>query len=127
MDSGLSTKPGYGLGAGLLFTVALFFFAITPWFGLSLMVLFLSGMGDLAFLTMGVTLLQLLVPQALLGRVMSLWMIGGSLMFIGALPLGIVGDILGLRVAIAGGAVISLAFFFWLGVARPSLRRMSPE
>ena len=113
------------LGSCLLFIVALFFFAITPWFGVSLTVLFFVGMGDLTFTSMGVILLQLLVPQALLGRVMSLWMIGGSFMFIGALPMGIVGDALGLRVALAGGAVICLAFFLWLGVVRPSIRRAS--
>ncbi len=113
------------LGVGLLFIVTLFLYAITPWFGVSLTVLFFVGMGDLTFVSLGVVLLQLLVPQALLGRVMSLWMLGGALMFIGALPMSIVGNVVGLRGAIAGGAVVCLAFFLWLGVVKPSIRRIS--
>ena len=115
------------LGTGLLFIVTLFFYAITPWFGVSITVLFFVGMGDLTFMSLGVVLLQLLVPPALLGRVMSVWMLGGALMFIGALPMGLVGDVVGLRGAIAGGAVVCLAFFLWLGVVKPSIRQASPQ
>ena len=48
-------------------------------------------------------------------------------MFIGALPMGLVGDVVGLRGAIAGGAVVCLAFFLWLGVVKPSIRQASPQ
>ncbi len=115
------------LGMILLFTVGLFFYAISPWFGLTLVFLFLTGMGDLNFVSLGAVLLQLLVPQALLGRVMGLWSIGASFMFIGVLPMGVVGDLLGLRYALAGGALICLFFLLWLGVVRTPIRRMAVD
>ena len=113
------------LGLCLQFIVALFLFAITPWFQLSLLVLFLVGMGEMSFVSMGGILLQLLVPQALQGRVISLWTTVGALMFLGALPMGIVGDLFSLRAAFAGGAVICLLFFLWIGVAQSRVRRLS--
>ena len=113
------------LGAGLLFIVALFVFAITPSFELSLVVLFLVGMGEMTFVSMGGVMLQLLVPRTLQGRVISLWTTVGALMFLGALPMGIVGDVFNLRAAIAGGAVICLIFFLWIGVVKSRVRRLS--
>ena len=113
------------LGMILLFTIGLFSYAIAPWFGLTLVLLFLTGMGDLNFVSLGAVLLQLLVPQALLGRVMGLWSIGASFMFIGVLPMGVVGDLIGLRYALAGGAIICFVFFLWLGIVRTPIRRMA--
>lgn len=113
------------LGTVLLFAIALFFFALAPSFSLALVALPLVGMGGMTFVAMGTTLLQLLAPPALQGRILSLWMIGGSFQFVGALPMGFVGDAMGLRFAIAGGAVICLALVFWLGVVRPPIRRLA--
>ena len=112
------------LGTILLFAVSLFLFAISPWFGLAVVMLFFTGMGDLNFVSLGTALLQLRVPHALLGRVMGLWSIGASFMFLGVLPMAFVGDLLGLRYALAGGALICIAFLAWLGVIRTPIRRM---
>ena len=40
------------LGAVLLFIVSLFLFAITPWYGLSLVLLFLAGVGEFGFIAL---------------------------------------------------------------------------
>ena len=48
-------------------------------------------------------------------------------MFLGVLPMAFVGDLLGLRYALAGGALICLLLLAWLGVIRPPIRRMSDQ
>ena len=111
------------LGTGLLFCSALLLFTINPWIWLMWPILFLVGMGGLTFVSMGTTVLQLLVPKAMMGRVMSIWYTGSSFVSLGALPTGLVGDAIGLRVAFGGGAIISLGFLVVFGVLNSALRR----
>ena len=111
------------LGAVLLFIVSLFLFAITPWFGLSLGLLFLAGMGEFAFIALGTAILLLTVPSAFMGRVQSMWTMGGSILFIGALPMGLVGEAWGLRAALAVGAAICFLVWLVVGILLPSMRR----
>ena len=111
------------LGAVLLFIVSLFLFAITPWFGLSLGLLFLAGMGEFAFIALGTVILLLTVPAAFMGRVQSMWTMGGSILFIGALPMGLVGEAWGLRAALAVGAAICFLVWLVVGILLPSMRR----
>lgn len=112
------------LGTIFVFAISLFLFSISPWFGLSVVLLFLTGMGDLNFVSLGTTLIQLQSPQGIMGRVMGLWSIGASFMFIGVLPMAFIGDLLGLRYALAGGAIICFACCVWLGLIRSSIRNM---
>jgi MFS family permease len=111
------------LGAGFLFCISLLLFTINPWTWLMWPILFLVGMGGLTFVSMGTIVLQLLVPKAMMGRVMSIWYTGSSFVSLGALPTGLVGDALGLRVAFGGGAIISLSFLVVFGVLNSALRR----
>ncbi len=111
------------LGSGLLFCISLLLFTINPWIWLMWPILFLVGMGGLTFVAMGTTVLQLLVPKVMMGRVMSVWYVGSSFVSLGALPTGLIGDALGLRVAFGGGAIISLGFLVVFGVLNSSLRR----
>lgn len=48
-----------------------------------------------------------------------------ALMLVGSLPMGLLGDAFGLRVAIASGAAILLIITLLLGVVYPPLRRAS--
>ena len=114
------------LGTITLFGVALFLFGFSQnyiyWVALAL--LFLTGIGFTGFISMGTTVLQLSTPQQLRGRMMSLWLIGAAMHYIGALPLGYVGEHWGWSTSLGGGALIMLAFVLWLGVFRPTLRRL---
>lgn len=112
------------LGTVFLFGVTLFLFAWSTWYWVSLGLLILVGMGSMSYVTMATTILQLTVPTEVQGRVLSLWMIGASLMFVGSLPAAIVADALTWPIALAGGAVLSLVFATWLGVLRPTIRRL---
>ena len=112
------------LGMIILFGITLFLFALSPIYALSLALLFLTGVGFTGFISMGTTILQLSVPPELRGRMMSVWLIGAAMHYIGALPLGAVGENYGWPISLGGGAVIMLAFVLWLGILRPTLRRL---
>ncbi|MCI0799120.1 MAG: MFS transporter [Chloroflexi bacterium] len=110
------------IGSIFMFCISLFAFAWSSWFWLSWAILFFVGMGSIV--PMGTTILQLTVPTELQGRVLSLWYLSAGLMFIGGLPMTLVADAAGWTVAIAGGAVICLVVGVWLGLWRPTLRRL---
>ncbi len=112
------------LGMIILFGVSLFFFALTPIYILSLVLLFFTGVGFTGFISMGTTVLQMTTPPELRGRMMSLWLIGAAMHYIGAWPLGTVGEYWGWPMSLGGGAVAMLAFVFVLGIMRPTLRRL---
>ena len=112
------------LGMIILFGVTLFLFALTPIYIVSLVLLFFTGVGFTGFISMGTTVLQLSTPPELRGRMMSLWLIGAALHYIGAWPLGAVGEYMGWAVSLGGGALIMLAFVLWLGILSPTLRRL---
>lgn len=59
-------------GSGLAYGIALLAFASTPWFSLALPLLGLVGAMDIIFGSTRITLIQLLVRQDMVGRVMSL-------------------------------------------------------
>ena len=112
------------IGFILLFDISLFIFAWSQWFWLSWAILLFVGMGSIGYISMGTTVLQLTVPSELQGRVMSLWYLSAGFMFIGSLPMALVADWVSWPVALAGGAVASLAFTLVLALGRPTLRRL---
>ncbi len=112
------------LGMIILFGVSLFIFAWSPWYIVSLGILFFVGMGFTGFISMATTILQLSTPPELRGRVMSFMLISAALHFIGALPQGVVADYYSFQIAIAGGALLMLSIVMWLGVSRSTVRRL---
>ena len=112
------------LGMIILFGITLLLFALSPMYALSLILLFFTGVGFTGFISMGTTVLQLSTPSELRGRMMSLWLIGAAMHYIGALPLGAVGEHYGWPMSLGGGALIMLAFVLWLGILRPTLRQL---
>ena len=112
------------LGMIILFGVSLLFFALTPIYILSLILLFFTGVGFTGFISMGTTVLQMTTPPELRGRMMSLWLIGAAMHYIGAWPLGTVGEYWGWPMSLGGGALAMLAFVLVLGILRPTLRQL---
>ena len=55
---------------------------------------------------------------------MMLWYIGAGFMFIGSLPMALVGDALNWPIAMGGGATMFLLVALVLGLCRPTLRRL---
>jgi MFS family permease len=76
------------LVGGLVFSLALIFFALSPFFILGLALLFIAGFASTVFSTIIATFIQLSVPNELRGRVMSLY----TVTLIGLPSLGALGS-----------------------------------
>jgi MFS family permease len=76
------------LVSGLIFCLSLIFFALSPFFILGLMLLFIAGVTSTVFSTIISTFIQLSVPNDLRGRVMSLY----TVTLIGLPSLGALGS-----------------------------------
>jgi MFS family permease len=102
----------------------LILFSRTTSFLLALFMLVGVGSFQIAFMATTNTLLQLLVPDALRGRVMSLYMLDRGLMPAGALAAGVAAHVIGAPATVAamGGVVIVLALLISWRV--PVLRKI---
>ena len=112
------------IAAALTFGVALFAFAWSPIYALSWAILVIAGFGFTGYISLGTTILQLTVPSQLLGRVMSFWLLGAALHYVGAWPLGLIADYLSWPISLSYGAIMFTVVVLILGVWRPTLRRL---
>ncbi len=126
-------RPAGGSGrlalAGLsVASVALVVFAVSRWLPLSLVALAVLGASQVAYYATTNTLLQVLVPARLRGRIMSLYMLTslGVIPF-GNLLAGIVAERLGPTTALAGGGVLTLGVVALVILADPDLVRVRAE
>ena len=111
------------LGTALAYAFSLMLFAWSPWFWVSWSILLLVGMTSMSYISVGTTMLQTAARPEMRGRVMGLWVIGSSMMYVGSLPMGVTADALNWPVAVTGGAVLCVAFLLWRCLWRPTLRR----
>jgi MFS family permease len=105
--------------------IALFAASIT--LPMALVFLFLGGVASSIYLNIGMTSLQLQVPDELRGRVMGIWSMTYFLSAVGGLPAGVAAVWLGTPLAVGLSALSVTAFAVGLWVAVPALRRMSQE
>ena len=113
------------VGSLLLVSVTLTLFAWTPWYWASWIVFFFVGAASTGlFWPLANTLVQLNVPNEVRGRVLSVLQVAPAIHFLSALPLAVAADIISWPVAITGAAAITLAVALWLGIWRPTLRRL---
>ena len=124
-------KVGAGRHAGsamvifaAIFGLLIAGFAASRSMPLSMALLFLAGFSSALYLNIGMTTLQVMVPDELRGRVMGIWSMTWFLASIGALPAGALAEVLGapLSVALGGLAVSAFAVFVW--ISAPRLRRV---
>jgi len=112
------------LFSGALYGIAILGLALLPWYLGSLVALFFMGMGRSVFVSIGSTLLQLIVPRDYLAKSLAWWNVGGAFTFVGAMPLGFLADAAGLRTAIAVWVLVYMATLLWMGLVRPAIRRI---
>jgi len=102
------------VASGLIFSLTIILFAISPDFWLGVFLLFLSGIAVTVFGTIISTFIQIAVPNELRGRVMSLYAITLiGLPSLGALGIGSIAEALGgvsgaPRAVLIGGAVVGI-------------------
>jgi len=111
-------------GGAALFMIAILGFASSPWYGLSLAIVFVGGLGIAGFTTLQGTLPFLLAPPEIRGRIMGVLSVCIGVGPIGYLHLGLLTELWGAPVAtmvIAVEALIALALatFFLM---HPALR-----
>jgi MFS family permease len=105
------------VGALTLYQVGLIGLAFSEWYWLSFCAILLAGLCHAYFLTCVQVMLQTLVEDHYRGRVMSVFALVWSLMFLSGFLLNVAGSLVGPRLALAGGAVIVLAYV-WLSLVR---------
>jgi MFS family permease len=105
------------VGALTAYNVALVGLALSDWYWVSFGMIFFAGLCHGYFLTVAQVIIQTLVEDHYRGRVMSVFALVWSLMFLSGFLLNIAGSLVGPRLALAGGAVIVLAYV-WLSLVR---------
>src|SRR5690606_19353159 len=87
----------------------------------------LAGFASAMYLNIGMTTLQVMVPDELRGRVMGVWSMTWFLASIGALPAGAIAEWLGAPLSVALGGLAVTGFAVFVFVSAPSLRSVDLE
>lgn len=90
----------------------------------SILIMGVIGLAQSIYLAANNTLVQLAVPDALQGRVMSVYMTTWGLLPLGALPQGILADWIGAPAVVAGAAVLGLLVLVIMTLRTPLLRSL---
>jgi MFS family permease len=91
---------------------------------LSIAIMALIGVAQAIYLATNTTLVQLAVPDALQGRVMSVYMTTWGLMPLGALPQGVLADWFGAPVVLAATGLLSAVIVALMAIRNPALRQL---
>ncbi|OGA26108.1 MAG: hypothetical protein A3I02_07210 [Betaproteobacteria bacterium RIFCSPLOWO2_02_FULL_67_26] len=110
------------VGALTVYNAALIGLAFSDWYWLSFCAILVAGLCHGYFVTCVQVILQTLVEDHYRGRVMSVFALVWSLMFFSGFLLNTAGEWVGPRLALAGGAVIVLAYV-WLSLVRATALR----
>lgn len=111
------------LAGQMLFALSLLVFTLNRFFPLSLATLVVLGFSMVAYMTTANTVLQSATPEALRGRVMSVWTLAAfGLTPLGSLQAGALAGFFGAPVALAAGAVICILVGVGIAALTPSLR-----
>lgn len=121
-------RPGRALlWAVAGFGAAIVAFGLSPWFWLSLTALFFTGAFDNVSVVIRQSLVQLLTPDTLRGRVTSVNQIFvGSSNEIGALRAGLMAALLGPVIAVVAGGIGTILVVAAIARTVPALRTLPP-
>ena len=111
-------------GSLTAFSLLLAIFAVSTSFPLSLASMGLIGVAQAVYLATNNTLVQLAVPNALQGRVMSVYMTTWGLMPLGALPQGVLAEWFGAPIVVVVVGLLSCLVVVLMAVRSPALRRL---
>jgi len=112
------------LGSAALFGISIAGFAGSRSMQLSMALLFAAGFTSSLYLNIGMTTLQLLVPDELRGRVMGVWSMTWFLATLGGLPAGVLAELIGAPWTVALGSLSVTAFAVLLLALSSELRKL---
>ena len=94
-------------GASLIFAVAIFFFALSPYLVLSVLLLAVIGSMQMSYRVLARAIIQEECPPHLLGRAMSLFFLDRGFGSLGAIAIGSLAALVPVPLAVAASAVAS--------------------
>ncbi|MCI0776731.1 MAG: MFS transporter, partial [Chloroflexi bacterium] len=112
------------VGGGLAFAGFLILFALSPSFYLGLVMIGFVGFGSMIFMTVNNTSIQLIIPDEMRGRVMSVMMMTFGLMPLGAVPAGVAAESFGVRPVVVIGGTLCIAVMLVIFFSLSAFRRM---
>jgi MFS family permease len=110
------------LSSILGFAGTLFLFAMSPWFLLALPLLLIADVFVAVFTTVNSTVVQLIIPDQVRGRVMSLMMMTFGLTPLGTVPVSAAAELWGAPAAVGGAALLTCVIAGLFFVFSPALR-----
>lgn len=111
------------VGAVLVWGLSLTGFGLTSYLPLALVLLALAGLGDLISETLRSALLQHGTPDALRGRVSSLWMVQATVSpALGNAAVGFLAELSSARAAVTAGGLVCVAATLLVAAGFPALR-----
>ncbi len=108
----------------LAFAGSLLLFSLSPWFLLAIPLVFAADVFASAFTTTVNTLIQVLIPDEVRGRVMSIMMMTFGLTPLGTVPVSALAEAIGAPAAVAIASLVTIAASFAVLFASGSLRRI---
>jgi predicted MFS family arabinose efflux permease len=112
------------ISAAFVLGVALVGFALSSNWYLSLGLIVFVGMGSTVQMALGNSLIQYYTDAAYRGRVMSFFMLGFGLGSLGAFFAGIIAEVIGAPVSVAGMAVVLIIVTLGMLLISPRVRRL---
>jgi predicted MFS family arabinose efflux permease len=113
------------LVGSLLFCISISLFSLVTTFYLALVFLFIGGACNTIFFVIGMTVLQMRVPENIRGRVMGIYTITFSLIPLGGLMSGIVANIFDITAAVLVASTILCIIFLLMFITQPTFRNLS--
>ena len=123
--SGSRTPGRLFLALGGLLGVGLAGFALAPTFLLATTLIVLVGTAYSALQTLYSALLLRQADRAMSGRVMSIWLLTMGLTPLSSLPAGMLADLVGARLMMAGTGLLVALFVLTFGLLSPTVRRLT--
>lgn len=108
----------------LAFGASLIFFSLSPWFLLALPLILLADIFVTVFMVLNNTAIQVLIPDFVRGRVMSLLMMSFGLTPLATLPISWLAEEYGADVVVALASALMLVFAVLFFALSPALRRI---
>ncbi len=112
------------LGSGLATALLLIAFTMVRSVPISLFLLVLIGITNFGQLTLSNSIMQMIVPNELRGRILSLYMLLWGLMPIGTLVLSAVAEVRGTPFALALGGVVAIVLMIPMSIRAAEIRRL---
>jgi MFS family permease len=101
------------VGASLIYALAIFLFAVSPFLTLSLLLLALVGAMQMSYRVLARAIIQEECPDHLMGRAMSLFFLDRGFGSLGALSIGALAAVAPVPFAVAGSA-LACGIVSWL-------------